>query len=193
MNEPLNQLLKRTPGIIRHRNGVMREQIDFEDWTRMLTMSDAETSIAVGKWVRVCRGIYKGTPRPSRELEGPLLQYGDVVLRTWVKWVGLICMLLVAEHKLKFAEEDKYHQLCCSLFRTKLTLHGYFETGSQTPISTNKTRCFTENIVKVISPETARPYLSGRTSPRTSWDHVKDVEWRIKSRCVPSSGNACWW
>ena len=60
MNEPLNQLLKCTPGIIRHRNGVMREQIDFEDWTRMLTMSDAETSIAVGKWVRVCRGIYKG-------------------------------------------------------------------------------------------------------------------------------------
>ena len=59
MNEPLNQLLKRTPGI-RHLNGVVWEQIGFEDWTRMLTMLDAETSIAVGKWVRVCRGIYKG-------------------------------------------------------------------------------------------------------------------------------------
>jgi len=143
-------------------------------------------SVVVGWWM-------VPTPRPSRELEGPLLQYGDVVLRTWVKWVGFICMLLVAEHKLKFAEEDKYHQLCCSLFRTKLTLHGYFETGSRTPISTNKTCCFTENIVKVISPETVRPYLSGRTSPGTSWDHVEDVEWRIKSWCVPSSGNTCWW
>lgn len=60
MNEQVNHLLKRTPGIVRHQNGITREQICFEDWTRMLTMLDAQTSIAVGKWVRVCRGIYKG-------------------------------------------------------------------------------------------------------------------------------------
>ena len=51
MNEQVNHLLKHTPGIVQHLNGITWEQICFEDWTRMLTMLDAQTSIAVGKWV----------------------------------------------------------------------------------------------------------------------------------------------
>ena len=33
------------------------------------------------------------------------MQYGDVVLCAWVEGVGLICALLVAERKLKSAED----------------------------------------------------------------------------------------
>ena len=33
------------------------------------------------------------------------MQYGDVVLCTWVEGVGLICALLVAERKLQSAED----------------------------------------------------------------------------------------
>ena len=60
MNEHLNCLLKCMPRIVWHQNGITQEQIDFGDWMRMLTMLDTHTSIAVGKWVQVCRGIYKG-------------------------------------------------------------------------------------------------------------------------------------
>jgi len=60
MNEDLNCLLKRTPGIVWQWNGVIWEQVDFGDWTKMLTMVDSQTSIGVGKWARVCRGLYKG-------------------------------------------------------------------------------------------------------------------------------------
>ena len=51
MNEQVNHLLKHTPGIVQHLNGITQEQICFADWTRMLAMLDAQTSIAVGKWV----------------------------------------------------------------------------------------------------------------------------------------------
>jgi len=34
--------------------------VDFGDWTKMLTMVDSQTSIGVGKWAQVCRGLYKG-------------------------------------------------------------------------------------------------------------------------------------
>jgi len=60
MNEDLNCLLKCTPGIVQQQNGVIQEQVDFGDWTKMLTMVDSQTSIGVGKWARVCRGLYKG-------------------------------------------------------------------------------------------------------------------------------------
>ena len=48
------------PGIICYGTGIIWEQIDFQDWTKMLTMSDIETNVDVGRWVRVCRGRYKG-------------------------------------------------------------------------------------------------------------------------------------
>ena len=60
MNMLLNSLLKLTPGIICRQTGIIREQIDFQDWTKMLTMCDVETDVDVGNWVRVCKGTYKG-------------------------------------------------------------------------------------------------------------------------------------
>jgi transcription elongation factor len=60
MNEHINRLLAITPGIVRRRTGIIREQIDFQDWTKMLTMHDIETNADVGKWVRVRKGTYKG-------------------------------------------------------------------------------------------------------------------------------------
>jgi hypothetical protein len=60
MNEHINRLLKITPGIVCRRTGIFREQIDFKDWTKLLTMKDVETNVDVGKWVRVRRGTYKG-------------------------------------------------------------------------------------------------------------------------------------
>ncbi|KIK07882.1 hypothetical protein K443DRAFT_2099, partial [Laccaria amethystina LaAM-08-1] len=60
MNEHINRLLKLTPGIVSRRTGIIREQIDFEDWTKMLTMHDIEANVDVGRWVRVRKGTYKG-------------------------------------------------------------------------------------------------------------------------------------
>jgi len=60
INEDLNRLLKCMPGIVQQQNGVIWEQVDFGDWTKMLTMVDSQTSIGVGKWAQVCRGLYKG-------------------------------------------------------------------------------------------------------------------------------------
>ena len=60
MNEHLTRLLKLTPGIICYGTGIIREQIDFQNWTKMLTMIDIETNVDVGRWVQVCRGTYKG-------------------------------------------------------------------------------------------------------------------------------------
>lgn len=60
MNEHLNRLLKITPGIVCRRTGIIREQIDFQDWTKMLTMNDIEADVDVGRWVRVRKGTYKG-------------------------------------------------------------------------------------------------------------------------------------
>jgi len=60
MNEHINRLLKLTPGIVSHRTGIIREQIDFQDWTKMLTMNDIKTDVDVGRWVRVRKGTYKG-------------------------------------------------------------------------------------------------------------------------------------
>jgi transcription elongation factor len=60
MNEYLNRLLKLTPGIVRRRTGIIREQIDFVDWTKMLTMHDHDADVHAGGWARVCKGTYKG-------------------------------------------------------------------------------------------------------------------------------------
>jgi len=47
------------PGIICHQTGIIWEQIDFQDWTKMLTMHDPETNVDAGRWVWVCKGTYK--------------------------------------------------------------------------------------------------------------------------------------
>jgi len=48
------------PGIVSHRTGIIQEQIDFQDWTQMLTMNDIKTDVDVGRWVQVRKGTYKG-------------------------------------------------------------------------------------------------------------------------------------
>ncbi|KIK05840.1 hypothetical protein K443DRAFT_3611 [Laccaria amethystina LaAM-08-1] len=60
MNEHINHLLKITPGIVCHKTAIIQEQIDFKDWTKLLTMKDVKTNVDVGKWVQVHRGTYKG-------------------------------------------------------------------------------------------------------------------------------------
>jgi hypothetical protein len=60
MNPSLISLLRLTPGIISTRQEVLRQLIDFEDWTKMLTMKTANLTLEVGKWAQVKRGLYKG-------------------------------------------------------------------------------------------------------------------------------------
>lgn len=61
MKEHLVRLLMRTPGIIHTRQtGVVRQPIDFQDWTKMLMMQDGKLQPAIGQWVRVRKGTYKG-------------------------------------------------------------------------------------------------------------------------------------
>jgi hypothetical protein len=58
MGQPLKALLRLTPGVS-SRSGLRIEGIDMEDWTTMLTIRDADSDAAVGRWVRLCKGAYK--------------------------------------------------------------------------------------------------------------------------------------
>jgi transcription elongation factor len=60
MNNQLLHLLKRAPGVVRLKTGIIQHQIDFKDWVKMLTMKDEKKDVAIGQWVRVCKGTYKG-------------------------------------------------------------------------------------------------------------------------------------
>jgi transcription antitermination factor NusG len=60
MNPNLDFLLKSAPGIIRTHQDVVRHQVDFPDWTKLLTMKDPATIVEVGQWVRIYSGLYKG-------------------------------------------------------------------------------------------------------------------------------------
>jgi len=62
MNEDLIHHLRLSPGVVRCNAGIIREQVDFEDWTKVLSQHDSDThsNLAVGDWVRVCKGTYKG-------------------------------------------------------------------------------------------------------------------------------------
>ena len=61
MKEHLVRLLMRTPGIIHTwQTGVVRQPIDFQDWTKMLMMQDGKLQPVIGQWVRVRKGTYKG-------------------------------------------------------------------------------------------------------------------------------------
>jgi hypothetical protein len=62
MNEDLTHHLGLSPGIVRHNTRIIWEQVDFADWTKVLSQhdSDANSNLAVGDWVQVCKGTYKG-------------------------------------------------------------------------------------------------------------------------------------
>lgn len=60
MDTDLINLLKITPGIIRTRRGITHQIIEPSDWTKMLTMHNPETTVKVGNWVQVRKGLYKG-------------------------------------------------------------------------------------------------------------------------------------
>jgi hypothetical protein len=62
MNEDLVRHLRLSPGIVRRNAGIIWEQVDFVDWTKVLSQHDSATNsdLAVGDWVRVLKGTYKG-------------------------------------------------------------------------------------------------------------------------------------
>jgi hypothetical protein len=62
MNEDLVQLLPLSPGVVRCNAGIIWEQVDFVEWTKVLSQHDSATNsnLAVGDWVWVLKGTYKG-------------------------------------------------------------------------------------------------------------------------------------
>jgi transcription antitermination factor NusG len=64
MNEDLVRHLRLSPGVVRRHGGIIREQVDFADWTKVLSAgahnSATDSNLAVGNWVQVCKGAYKG-------------------------------------------------------------------------------------------------------------------------------------
>lgn len=62
LNKDLVQHLRLSPGIVRRNGDIIREQIDFADWTSLLEQRDlaSRTNLAVGDWARVLKGTYKG-------------------------------------------------------------------------------------------------------------------------------------
>ncbi|CAA7260677.1 unnamed protein product [Cyclocybe aegerita] len=60
MNPDLIRLLKRTPRIIRTKQGIVRHRIEPSDWLQMLTMTNPDTSMEVNQWVQVLKGTYRG-------------------------------------------------------------------------------------------------------------------------------------
>jgi transcription antitermination factor NusG len=60
MNQNLRHLLKRTPGVIVRRPGLISQRIEFKDWLSLLKMHDSKVMPQIGKWVEVQKGIYKG-------------------------------------------------------------------------------------------------------------------------------------
>lgn len=60
MNKNLLDLLAKTSGIIRTAEGVLSKKIDAKDYHDLLRMKTIGFNIAVGNWVRIRKGIYKG-------------------------------------------------------------------------------------------------------------------------------------
>ena len=63
MNEDLICHLQLSPGVVNCRNAeIIQEQVDFADWTTVLSQhnSDTNSNLAVGDWVQVHKGTYKG-------------------------------------------------------------------------------------------------------------------------------------
>ncbi|KAF8240295.1 hypothetical protein L208DRAFT_1233684, partial [Tricholoma matsutake] len=51
-----------SPGIVCCNMGIIQEQVDFVDWTKVLSQHNSATNsnLAVGDWVQVLKGTYKG-------------------------------------------------------------------------------------------------------------------------------------
>ena len=60
MNELIVDLLKKTPGIVRTHQGIQYKRIDTTDYANLLRMTSIDSPPALGDWVRVKRGHYKG-------------------------------------------------------------------------------------------------------------------------------------
>ena len=84
MNNDLMHHLTCTPGIIcTQQTGPVHQQIDFEDWAKMLRMQDLMPILEVGQWVQMCKGTYKGDVGVVEHMEN---------------WGG-VCLLLVPHSK----------------------------------------------------------------------------------------------
>jgi len=60
MDNNIIQLLQHTPGIILTQQGVVRDGVDFLDWTKLLMLTTPTKIIKPKQWVQVRKGIYKG-------------------------------------------------------------------------------------------------------------------------------------
>jgi hypothetical protein len=62
MNKDLVRHLRLSSGVVRRNVGIIWEQVDFVDWTKVLSQHDSATNsdLAVGDWVWVLKGTYKG-------------------------------------------------------------------------------------------------------------------------------------
>lgn len=60
MNQNLQKLLEKTPGIIHTRQGIRTRKIDCADYQDLLRMKTVDHNPAIGNWVQVKKGIYKG-------------------------------------------------------------------------------------------------------------------------------------
>jgi hypothetical protein len=61
LNDPLQFLLKRTPGVILRQSHIVNERITLNDYIPLLKPTNLHWQMPeVGKWVQVRRGIYKG-------------------------------------------------------------------------------------------------------------------------------------
>lgn len=60
MNQALVQLLSKTPGIIRSRQGLIFHPIELDDRTKLLDLPNSSGSACAGQWVQIRNGLYKG-------------------------------------------------------------------------------------------------------------------------------------
>ncbi|KAH9476619.1 Transcription elongation factor SPT5 [Psilocybe cubensis] len=60
MDQPMIDLIKRSPGIIVKTTDVLLSPIDKNEAQQLLYMGGDITNLSVGKWLKVKRGVYKG-------------------------------------------------------------------------------------------------------------------------------------
>ena len=62
MNKDSVQHLLLSPGVVCCNAGIIQEQVDFADWTKVLSQHNSapNSNLAVVDWVQVLKGTYKG-------------------------------------------------------------------------------------------------------------------------------------
>ncbi|PPQ74477.1 hypothetical protein CVT25_007836, partial [Psilocybe cyanescens] len=60
MNQETVELLMKTPGIIRTRQGIGRKLIQRDESLNILRMFNKKRDVLQGQWVRIIKGLYKG-------------------------------------------------------------------------------------------------------------------------------------